>query len=777
MTSLRASSFLLFTAALTASLAACSGGKGGEGETGGGGSSAGCPDDPAYFAANVFEPILDNKCVNCHAEGGLAGKSRLILTPGDAAKSFASARAAAGIVEFGEPILLSRPSGRHPSGHPGGTLTPVGSHDYTTLGTFIGRVTKGEGCGDAPASCAAPEPGRRLLRRLSRAEYDATVNDLFAFSQTNGASFTADTVVNGFDNNADALRVTPLLAEQMRKAAEAIAHKAITERPEIVPCPIASGDAACAASFIDTFGKRAYRRPLDQGEGDRLKALYAAVAPAEGFSMGVEAVLAAMLQSPSFLYRSELGDHAGKGEYRLTGWEIASELSYLVWGTMPDDALFQAAESGALATPAGVQHEVERLVADPRSDALMSRFVEGWLQLDRLANVPKDATVYPTFDPAIREAMLGEARRFVKRVVRGGSGSLPELLSSKTTYVNDALAGFYGISASGAADPEGYREASFDATRGGLLTLGAVLATHAHPGDSSPIHRGKLVRERLLCQPLPPPPPSVNASPPPLDPSLTTRERFAAHSVNEPCKSCHKLIDPIGFGFEHFDGVGRYRADEGGLPIDTTGAIVQSSHTDGAFDGVLDLSAMLAESPDVKACFALQWIRFGYGTEEDQALGCLAGDIAKDVGSGGNDMIRVLTALTNAPWFTRRVGEIPSDPGGGAGGSGGSSGEGGAGGANGGDASSSGGPTTPDLVVTTTIDSQWPTGACKSVTVKNQTASSLAWSIPLDPGGAINNIWNAVPMGTGPMTVFSGVDYNKTLDPMGSTSFGFCVSF
>ncbi|MFT3765236.1 MAG: DUF1592 domain-containing protein [Minicystis sp.] len=773
MKSLSSRSLILSATLLGASIAACTGDGNGNGQTGGGGMGGGCPDDPAYFAASVDKPIFAVRCVSCHVDGGLAKDSRFVLVPGDEQASFEVARKVAAIVENGEPILLSRPSGRHPDGHPGGTLAPVGSADYATLGTFIGRVTKGQGCDEAPASCGAPEPGRRLLRRLSRAEYDRTVDDLFGFTQNNGASFTADTVVEGYDNNADALLVTPLLAEQLRKAAEAIAATALAEKPGIVPCPLTSGDAACATKLIETFGKRAYRRPVDAGESARLGSLFTKVSAAEGFAAGIEAVIAAMLQSPSFLYRTELGAHQGKGEYRLTGWEVASELSYLLWGTMPDDALFTAAESGALDTPAGIAKEVDRLLADPRSDEIVARFVEAWLGLDRLANVPKDATVYPTFDAAIRDAMKGELTRFVRGVVRDGTGSLKELFTTRTTYVNDTLADFYGLPKPGSpADAEGYHETSLEGTgRGGLITLGAVLATFAHPNESSPIHRGKFVRERLLCQPLQPPPPSVNASPPPFDPTLTTRERFAAHAKNEPCKSCHQLIDPIGFGFEHFDGVGRHRADDNGLPIDASGEILNSAHTDGAFDGTDALAEKLAESVDVRACFARQWIRFGYGVKEDHALGCFADGIALDVGSGGSDVRQVIAALTGAPWFTRRIGEIVDDPGTGTGG-GGAGGSGGAGAS-----SSSGGPVGQDLVVTTNVDSQWPTGACKSVTVANETDMAITWSVPLDPGGALTNVWNATASGMGAATVFVGVDYNKTLAAKASTSFGFCVSF
>jgi hypothetical protein len=235
-------------------------------------------------------------------------------------------------------------------------------------------------------------PGARVLRRLTASEYDRTVRDLLGTAAQHGARFVADPVVDGFDNDAASLVVSPLLGEQLRVAAEALAAEAAAPAAmaRIVPCaPASPTDAACARRFIEAFGARAFRRPLAADDVTRYAALHAAVAAQEGFAEGVEAVVSAMLQSPHFLYRPELGVAMGTG-YQLTPWEVASELSYLFTGSMPDAALFEAARSGALATPAQVEAQARRLLATPGAQESMRRFVSQWLDVDRLASVPKD---------------------------------------------------------------------------------------------------------------------------------------------------------------------------------------------------------------------------------------------------------------------------------------------------------------------------------------------------------------------------------------------------
>jgi hypothetical protein len=774
----------LLGAAVLGNLGACdAGGHPGKNGSGAGspGDEVGCPDDPEFFQEHVYAPILGQKCIVCHAEGGLAQKSRMVLDPEDTAAAkeanFETVRALARIESDGTSVLLLRPTGRHPEGHTGGKLVDLGSSEYAALSSFVDRVTKGK-CDSPLTVCDNPAASPRLLRRLSRSEYDATVSELFGIQSKWGAAFTADTVVNGFDNNASALVVSPLLADQARRAAEEIADSVFQSPGKLIPCdPAAMGEAQCAGMFIDTFGKRAFRRPLDASDHARYLALHTTVAAEDGFMEGAKTVVTAMLQSPHFLYRSELGGAAKDGLVSLTPHEIASELSYLFWGTMPDATLFAAADAGKLASADEIATQAERLLADPKSDAVLDRFVDEWLLIDNIVNVPKDETVYPGFTPGVRAAMRDETRAVFRQALREGEGTLPALLLSDHTTVSPELATFYGFSDT-TPGAGGLVDVDLSGTeRLGILTRGSVLATHAHPTDSSPIHRGKLLRTRVLCQKLPPPPAGFNVQPPPLDPSLTTRERYIAHASQEPCTSCHQLMDPIGFGFERFDGVGRYRATENGKPIDAAGEIVSTANTNGEFDGTNDLMKTLAESPDTAACFSLQWLRFAYGIEEGPDTQCLADQVAKDFAAGGQRMDTLLVSLARTRHFVERAadggGSSDPDPGTGAG-AGGSGGAGGAGGA--GQGGAGGDPVAQDLAVTLHKDSQWETGYCATVTVENKGSATVTWKISLAVEGMITDLWNAVSAPDGAQIEFAGIEFNSVLDTGESASFGFCAS-
>jgi hypothetical protein len=776
---------LLSALALGLTAAACSDGKD---DPANDDPVGGCPDDLAFFEANLWKPIMSQKCVLCHSATGLAQGSHMVLKPpseeGYLEHNLETVKKVAALDVDGTSILLLRPSGRHPAGHPGGTLVEFNSPDYKMFATFVDRVTKGKSCDAEVVNCDAPDPGGRLLRRLSRAEYDATIHDLFNIDGAHGEKFTADTVVKGFDNNAAALRVSPLLADQVRQAAEDIAKQVMTSPGSLLPCDAAKGDAACAKQFIDTFGKRAFRRPLTDADRARYLSLYEGVAGQDGFTEGIKTVLAAVLQSPHFLYRTELGDGAAdKGVIKLAPYEIASELSYFIWGSMPDAELFAAADTGALSSPDEIEKQARRLLADPRSDAVIERFVDQWLEIDRLPTVAKDSMTYPEFNAAARAALREETKHFVRYVVRQSEGTLPELLTASYSFLSPELAKFYGVSApSGSAGPDGFAKVDFaGSSRAGILTQGSVIATHSKPSSSSPIHRGKLVRERLLCQELPPPPPGLNVQPPALDPSLTTRERYAAHATVEPCMSCHTLIDPIGFGFERFDGIGRTRDTEGGKSIDATGSIVATESTNGDFDGTGELTRTLAESPDVHACFTTQWLRFSYGVEENAALSCFVKQVNQDFEKGGLKIEDLVVALTRTAHFTTRSldGSEGSASGGPSGeatssGSGADSGSGPSG------STGAGGGTGPgptmDLDIQTAIDSQWETGYQQSVKVTNLSSSPITWSISLDVAGKITDLWNAVATPAGAKTTFKGKDYNAVIEPQGTASFGFVVT-
>lgn len=748
------------------------GGGGGGGGAGPGGPS-GCADDPVFFTDRVWNPILEPRCLTCHIAGGTAKDTRLVLVPESnpdwLAINQAAFRAAAALEHEGEPLLLLKPTGLHPAGHTGGKVIEPGSQAARDLEHLVAWVRGEIPCGDEtggggsgggglPPIACEDEAGPRLLRRLSHAEYRRTIADLLGLEAERAGSFAPDPAVRGFANEAGALQVDPLLADQYRASAEELAAAAVATRlDQIIPCH-REASAECAASLIHDFGLRAFRRPLTTEEQRRYADLFVEVAEEDGFAEGVRWVITAILQSPHFLYRSELGSRSGDGLYTLGPWELATQLAYLFTGSTPDAELLAAAASGALATEAGLRAQVERLAAHPRSKETMSAFFTSWLELERLQTVPRDAAIHPALTPAIRTAMEGEIARVVADLVESDA-TLADALTLERSWMTDELAAYYGIApGTGPADEAGFRRVSTAGTpRRGLLALGGVLMTHALPTGSSPIHRGLLVRERFLCTDLPPPPANLDTSPPPVDPALSTRERYARHASDEACASCHDLIDPIGFAFEHFDGGGRWRERDGAHEIDDSGAIVRSVSTDGTFHGVQGLAEKLAASREVERCFTGMWTAWALGMAQSDALACALQE-KLPAGGGIASLRRAVTEL--AHFRTRRggaeEGNAPApavDPG---------------------PVAIAWTPPTVSLVIDET--GRWGSRYCVDATVTNRSNETLAWQVETEVEGTITDLWSAVSApGADGKTIFSGVSWNRELAPGASTTFGWCA--
>jgi hypothetical protein len=611
----------------------------------------------------------------------------------------------------------------------------------------------------APVDCAQVQVGPRRLWRLTPAQYDNSITDLFGIPSTFAQGFPADEVVNGFSNNSDSLIVTPLYADKLQAAAQDISGKA--DLTKLVACASGAKDDNCLRELATKFGERMFRRPVQSAEADRYFAL-AKTAP--DFESGARLMLLALLQSPNFLYRFELGTPDSGKRFKLSDYEIASELSFMLWQTTPDDTLLAAARSGTLHEPAQVRAQVERMLASPRSKPVIRAFVFEWLGISAVTTVPKDTARFPELTPEVRAALLAEAERFVDHVMFDAGSSLSALLTTPTTYLDGALATFYGSPAP--ADPSQPVTLANQGRRG-ILTLGATMVTHARSNDSSPVHRGKLVRERLLCQTLPPPPAGLNIQPPPLDPTKTTRERYAAHSSQEPCQSCHRLMDPIGLSFEHFDGIGRFRADDNGQPIDAHGEILDSKRTNGKFDGVNELIDMLDASPDVEDCYSLSWLRFAYGMKEAAEGACVVDRMQGVLTDSGGSLGAIFAALTQADQFYARTGDptyVPpppvADPEPSPGTPATGSGE---------------AQMTPGLAMEITQSNDWGGGYCKTYQLKNTTTAPITWSVTLAVDGKMNNHWECeVSADTGPVT-FTGASHNATLMPGAQGQFGFCA--
>lgn len=506
-----------------------------------------------------------------------------------------------------------------------------------------------------PLACVTPNVGPTPMRRLSHTEYDHAVRDLLGVESAPGRLFAPDTAVDLFESQSSAAgTVGELLAEQYLDTAVAIAEE-LEEPSSLTGCALA--EEGCVGGFVERFGRLAYRRPLEMGEVDGYLALYDRVrTEAESDEDGVRAVLVAMLVSPHFLFRPELGVLA-EGEVPaaavlpvgrpVTGYEMATRLASLVWSSVPDEALLDAAENGELDSASEVAARARAMLDDDRGHETAERFLAEWLELDRLATITKDPSVYPELDEPTRAAMDEDAHRFIQHVLWESDARLETLFLSPRAYVDAHLAPIYGV-----AMPTGTEWMAIEldpSERAGVLTRAATLTILAAPASSSPTKRGTWVRERVLCHDLEEPPPGIPAAEPPT-PGVSTRERFAMHSRGG-CATCHHLIDGLGFGLEQYDGIGRFRTVDNGVAVDSTGEVGTTRDADGPYEGGAELAARLAESEQVRDCMATQWMRYAMARRETRADTCSLVNLRDAFAASDGDLRELVVAMTQTDAF------------------------------------------------------------------------------------------------------------------------------
>lgn len=370
-------------------------------------------------------------------------------------------------------------------------------------------------------------------------------------------------------------------------------------RRRIFTCQPESPDAedGCAREILGTLMRRAYRRPVADDDLQGPFELYRSTREKEGFEAGIEMALAAVLVSPEFLFRIEqapagLAPHT---PYRVSDLELASRLSFFLWSSNPDDELLEVAIRGELTKPAVLEQQARRMLADPRALNLVTNFASQWLHLRNLEAIKPDKRIFPDFDDNLRQAFRRETELFVESILRENRSVL-ELLSANYTFLNERLAKHYGV-------PHVYgsrfRRVEFEegGTRGGLLRHGSILTLTSYATRTSPVVRGNWILKNILGVPPPPPPPDI----PDLKEAktggreLSMRERMAEHRANPTCASCHTLMDPVGFGLENFDAIGRFRTTEAGVPIDASGELWDGTR----FDGVAELEEALLRRPEL----------------------------------------------------------------------------------------------------------------------------------------------------------------------------------
>jgi hypothetical protein len=531
----------------------------------------------------------------------------------------------------------------------GGSRGNMGGSSGGMAGSGGGMTTPPPMMFDAPA-------GHTPLRRLTRTQYNNSVRDLLGVAGDPAGNFGVDEEDSGFASN-DHAPLTDLQLEKYQQAADAIADNAVANLANVIKCAPGAMEADCAEQFITSFGKRALRRPLTAGEVTKYKALFATGRAGADLASGISLVISAILQSPYFLYRVELGETAGatKDLISLTPYEVGTRLSYFLTDSTPDDMLLAAADSGKLRTPEGIAAEAQRLITSAKARDTLVSFYQQWLGIDDLLTVEKDPKAYAIFDPTIRSAMRDEVLEYVDQVTRLGDGKLGTLLTSHTTWIRGPIYPLYGLPMQGNAGGSILHKVDLPADqRAGVLTTAGVLAKYGHADQSSPIGRGKLVSERLLCIVPPDPPPGVAANVPAADPNVPTRVRFEKHRSDPQCSACHALMDPLGVTFEIYDGVGRYRTMDGGKPIDAASTLSGTKASDGPVKNAIDLLTKLAGAEEVHACFTKQMFRYAFGRSETDFDNAMVASVQAALLK--TDRIPdLMIAIATAPGFRTRI--------------------------------------------------------------------------------------------------------------------------
>ncbi|HEY2901362.1 MAG TPA: DUF1592 domain-containing protein [Polyangia bacterium] len=458
---------------------------------------------------------------------------------------------------------------------------------------------------------SSPGPSSNLLR-LNSLQWENTVRDLFRLPQATGLSenFLAEPYLTTFNNAGGSYEVSEQLRVQYQRAADTLAksyaHDA-TKLATIIPAAAPADPEGKARAFISAFGKRAYRRPITDAEVEQYVTLYKAgptlIASTDPFGDGMELVLTTILQSPNFLYRTEFGTGtATGGKMPLNDYEIASRLSYAIGNTMPDDTLFKAADSGQLHGADTVMAEAKRLFDSPAGQATISDFYNQLMREVDPSTLMRDPTVVPAFLPGMGLEMKQERELFAEEVILHQDGGLRELFTAPYTFVNSHLAPLYGVPAPSGSD---WTKVPLNpAERGGLYTQTGFLASTSYDKTTRPIIRGVHINRHVLCAAVPPPPPNVNTMLPTTTGNITNRQLFEQITSPAQCQACHpNMINPLGFAFENYDVLGRYRTMEGTLPIDASASY---TFTDGpkSFNGALELMKIISETSDAHDCYS-----------------------------------------------------------------------------------------------------------------------------------------------------------------------------
>lgn len=554
------------------------------------------PADTGNFAANV-RPFLNAHCVGCHSgdepEAGVAFE-----------KYVESANIQQDYDLWEKVLRLIRDRQMPPPEE----VRPTSEELVGIIGALQNEL--------ASFDCTTQQhPGRVTLRRLNKAEYNNTIRDLVGLDLDLAADFPSDDVGNGFDNIGDVLSLPPILLEKYLAAAETVAERVFDNeqaRRRVLRHEAESDEqrVEVARKNMREFAERAFRRPLTTEEEERIFALmrfaWEQDSPIDEI---FKTVVSAILSNPHFLFRVEQdpSEDDPDGIHELNDFELASRLSYFLWSSMPDDELFDLARRGQLSQPEILEAQAKRMLADPKSRALVDNFAGQWLQLRDVSRLQPDPEMFQAFDPELRSAMRKETELFVENMIRQDRSVL-EFLNADYTFVNERLAEHYGIS-----DVTGdqFRQVPQAPGRRGVLTHASVLMLTSNPTRTSPVKRGKWILDNILAEPPPPPPPNVPVLEEGAETLGSLREQMEQHRSNPACATCHLKMDALGFGLENFDAVGAWRENDGRFAVDASGSLPGGRSFRGAAE-LMDL--LVAENKsEFLRCLSAKLLTYALG--------------------------------------------------------------------------------------------------------------------------------------------------------------------
>jgi hypothetical protein len=493
------------------------------------------------------------------------------------------------------------------------------------------------------------------VRRLTNVEYENTVRDLFGGGIPELPEQPDDVVLKGsFENDALSLAPSDVRIARYETAAMSLGEHAVNNgaaRDRVLPC--GTTDAACGRGFVESFGKRAFRRPLTDDELDRWTGFFESQRLAIDFDAAVQLTVTGMLQTPHFLYRLEnQGSEVNADQLELSQHELASRLSYFLWETMPDNELMAAADAGELGTDAELEAQTRRLLADDRSRTAVRDFHRQWLYLDRVLGEDKVPELFPMWQGPVRESAKEETLRFIENTFFDG-GTAKDLFTSNVAYVDDVMAQLYNVP----SPSQPWSQIELDPQeRAGLLSRIAFLAANAHEGNGSPPLRGVYVMERLLCELRPSPPADADTSPPEADPNqgpMTNRDLFEQRVAPPSCQGCHVRIDGFGYGFENYDAAGQFRTEDSGLPVDASG-FANGIGNDAEYEGAVELQGLLGESDVVRDCVVKQWFTYANARAMEPADTCQVEAIQQAIAANDGNLLDLLVSIVTRPEFRLR---------------------------------------------------------------------------------------------------------------------------